>query len=301
MRSLFASHVFQLRKSHPNISLLMADIGNRMFDDFIFQFPESFLNCGIAEASMINIATGLALNSRLPFCYTITPFLILRALEQIKIGLAYHELPICLVGTGSGLSYGPLGPTHQSIEDISLIRSLPNISIYSPDSPAVLKCTLDNFVLSPSPTYIRIGKKGEPNFSPISTSPSHGSSLHSEGLILLVTTGPILSEALSLLTLFPRGSCTLISINALKPLDTYYLDQYLNNNTKYVITLEEHSVIGGLGSIVGEYILSSRFSPSLHKCGINDYYEHTLGSQGFLRDLHGLSTSKLYTLIGTLL
>ena len=94
MRSLFASHIFELRKSNPSISLLMADIGNRMFDDFISEFPDSFLNCGIAEASMINIATGLALNSRLPFCYTITPFLILRALEQIKIGLAYHELPI---------------------------------------------------------------------------------------------------------------------------------------------------------------------------------------------------------------
>ena len=118
-------------ENKENVVLLSGDIGNRMFDGLKKSRPNQFINCGIAEASMTSIASGLALNNLQPIIYTITPFATLRCLEQIKIGAAYHEAPIIIIGRGSGLSYSELGATHHSLDDIALFRSIPGINIYT--------------------------------------------------------------------------------------------------------------------------------------------------------------------------
>ena len=127
MRSLFAKEITNLAKSNKDIVLLSGDIGNRMFDDFKNTAPDRYINCGIAEANMMSLAAGMSLCGLRPFVYTITPFTTTRCLEQIKIGVAYHNSNVVIIGTGSGLSYAELGPTHHSLEDIAIIRSIPNI------------------------------------------------------------------------------------------------------------------------------------------------------------------------------
>ncbi len=162
MRDAFATELTNLSKEREDIVLLSGDIGNRMFDEFKKVSPNKFFNCGIAEANMMSMAAGMALSGLKPFVYTITPFTTTRCLEQIRIGVAYHEAPVTIVGTGSGLSYAELGPTHHSLEDIAIIRSIPNIRVLAPSDRNELMSQLQECVKYPRPTYIRIGKKGEP-------------------------------------------------------------------------------------------------------------------------------------------
>src|SRR5262249_3895225 len=126
MRNAFADEITALADADPRIVLLSGDIGNRLFDKFRERFPQRFYNCGVAEANMIGLAAGLALGGLRPVAYTITPFITTRCLEQIRVDICYHDVPVVIVGVGGGLSYASLGPTHHSCEDIALLRSLPN-------------------------------------------------------------------------------------------------------------------------------------------------------------------------------
>mgnify|MGYP003318362402 CR=1 FL=1 len=129
MRNAFAEELVNLADKDERIILLAGDIGFRIFDQFIEKFPDRFINCGIAEANMMSMAAGMALCGARPVIYTITPFTTLRCFEQIKIGAAYHNSNIVIVGTGSGLSYAELGPTHHSLEDIGILSTLPGLRI----------------------------------------------------------------------------------------------------------------------------------------------------------------------------
>ena len=174
MRDSFAKEVKNLAIDNKNIVLLSGDIGNRMFDDYKKIAPNRFINCGIAEANMMSMASGMALSGLQPIVYTITPFTTTRCLEQIRIGVAYHEAPVIIVGTGSGLSYAELGPTHHSLEDIAIIKSIPNINILTPADRNELVVQLREAVESKYPTYMRIGKKGEPSlYSSLDTCSRH--------------------------------------------------------------------------------------------------------------------------------
>ena len=133
-----------------------------MFDEFKEIAPNRFFNCGIAESNMMSVASGMALSGLKPIIYTITPFTTLRCLEQIKIGAAYHDAPVIIIGTGSGLSYAELGATHHSLDDIAILRSIPNIKILAPCDSNELRAFLKQSLDSQGQTYIRIGKKGEP-------------------------------------------------------------------------------------------------------------------------------------------
>ena len=132
MRNTFADEVTNLAKIDNRIMLLSGDIGNKLFDKFKAVDPSRFLNCGIAEANMIGVAAGLALNGLRPIVYTITPFTTTRCFEQIRVDICYHEAPVIIVGTGSGLSYAELGPTHHSLEDLAILRTLPGMQVIAP-------------------------------------------------------------------------------------------------------------------------------------------------------------------------
>ena len=132
MRNTFARIINQLAIENKNIVLLSGDIGNKMFDQLKKDCPTQFINCGIAEENMMSVAAGMALCNLRPIIYTITPFITTRCLEQIKIGVAYHNAPVVIVGTGSGLSYSELGPTHHSLDDIAILKTIPDINILAP-------------------------------------------------------------------------------------------------------------------------------------------------------------------------
>src|SRR3954464_5959413 len=166
MRNAFADEITQLGSSASRLVMLSADIGNRLFDKLKAKQPDRFYNCGVAEANMISLAAGLASCGMRPICYTITPFITARCFEQIRVDVCYHHMPVIIVGTGSGLSYAGLGATHHSLEDIALLRSLPGMQVLAPADSMELRSCLRTALKSDAPSYIRIGKKGEPVLFP---------------------------------------------------------------------------------------------------------------------------------------
>lgn len=294
MRNCFASEITRLAAIDERIVLLSGDIGNRMFDDFKEVAPDRFINCGISEAAMMSIAAGLALEGFRPFVYTIAPFTTTRCLEQIKIGAAYHGLPVVIVGTGSGLSYAELGPTHYSFEDIAILRSIPDLNILAPCDKIELASHLNETLKVSSPSYIRIGKKGEPDLHRTKAVPTIGkSNILREGRdVLLLGIGPLLEEALtSAVHLESIGvSTAVVSMGSIKPLDKEFL-RSAKARFKIWVTLEEHSVIGGLGSTVAEWLQQENSHEVILKIlGIPDIFIHELGNQSYMREKLGLDS-----------
>ena len=198
MRNAFARTMTELAQEREDVCLLSGDIGNRMFDRFKQVAPKRFLNCGIAEANMMSMAAGMGLSGMRPVVYTITPFTTTRCLEQIRTGVAYHDSPVVIVGTGSGLSYAEIGATHHSLEDIAIMRNIPNLKVCAPTDALELEAQLRQAIRDAKPTYIRIGKKGEPQLLSGNRSLGIGKAnlLKAGKKILILGIGPILSEAL---------------------------------------------------------------------------------------------------------
>ncbi len=297
MRSLFAKEITSIAKKNKKVVLLSGDIGNRMFDKFKDFAPERFINCGIAEANMMSLASGMALCGLRPVIYTITPFTTTRCLEQIKIGAAYHDANLLIIGTGSGLSYSELGPTHHSLEDIAVIRSIPGIRILTPSDPEELKVHLNESLLLNGPTYIRIGKKGEPNiFSKNNNLGIGKANLLKKGSdVLIITMGPIVSEALKASNDLSGENIdvAVATIGSIKPLDKKFLIEQITRNYKYWITLEEHGLVGGLGSLILEWALENSYLSKLKlkRIAVESKFINRLGNQDYTRKILKLDSS----------
>ena len=163
MRDAFAQELTLAAGEDPRVVMLSGDIGNRLFDKYKAAHPGRFFNCGVAEANMVTLAAGLAREGLRPIVYTITPFVTMRVMEQIRLDLCYHELPVIVVGVGAGLSYSALGPTHHSMEDIACLRALPKMTVVCPGDPVEGRLALRAALkIEKGPVYLRMGKKGEP-------------------------------------------------------------------------------------------------------------------------------------------
>ena len=302
MRDAFAKEVKLLAENNNEIVLLSGDIGNRMFDDYKKIAPNRFLNCGIAEANMMSMASGMALSGLKPIIYTITPFTTTRCLEQIRIGVAYHEAPVIIVGTGSGLSYSELGPTHHSLEDIAIMKSIPGINILTPSDKQELVIQLREAVLSKKPSYMRIGKKGEPDIFQSKDNVGIGrANLISEGEdILIIGIGPIVSEALEASKILKKSGINVgvATMGSIRPLDEDFLKKMVEKNFKRWITLEEHGTYGGLGTTLVEWLFENNINNIiLKKCGIPNLFIHELGNQKFTRKKYGMDSTGIIELV----
>lgn len=299
MRNQFASYLTELAKSDPRVVLLMGDIGNKLFDDFKQQFPERFYNCGIAEANMMSVASGLALNGLRPFVYSITPFVTTRCLEQVRVDVCYHKSPVTIVGTGSGLSYTELGPTHHSCEDLAIMRVLPDMSVFAPADSLELRACMKLILSRNSPAYMRIGKKGEPLIHESEPCIRLGSPVemksNPEASICLISTGtiaPLAGEVHDALLRLGTLSAW-FSLPNIKPLDVPSLVAKIRPY-KIIVTIEEHSVIGGIGSLMAETIMDENLSGiRLLKFGVGDWFLHETGTQHYARSRYGLSVDAL--------
>jgi len=292
MRDAFAREMTSLAAQRNDLTLLSGDIGNRMFDRFKQVAPERFLNCGIAEANMMSLAAGMALSGLRPVIYTITPFTTTRCLEQIRVGVAYHQAPVVIVGTGSGLSYAELGPTHHSLEDMAILRTLPGLNVLAPADSAELVAQLREALNSPSPTYIRIGKKGEPQLHQEGSHLGIGRAnlLRDGSDLLVVGVGPILGEALKAAeNLAGEGfSVAIASLGGVKPLDDAFLKSMVERFPRW-LSLEEHGITGGLGSALLEWLSEHDVQPiRLKRLGVPDVFLHELGNQAYTRRQLGL-------------
>src|ERR1700760_4170007 len=162
MRNAFADELTKIGDDDHRVIMLSGDIGNRLFDAFKDKHPNRFFNCGVAEAKMTGLAAGLAMNGLRPVTYTITPFVTTRCLEQIRVDVCYHDLPVTIVAVGAGLSYASLGVTHHANEDIAFLRALPGMSVVCPGDAHEVRAALRAAVAHDGPVYIRMGKKNEP-------------------------------------------------------------------------------------------------------------------------------------------
>lgn len=293
MRNAFVDELLKLASEDERIVLLSGDIGNRLFDPFKQAFPSRFYNCGVAEANMTSLAAGLAMCGLRPITYTIAPFNTTRCLEQIRVDICYNQLPVLIVGVGAGLSYGSLGATHHSCEDISFLRSLPNMSVLCPGDSVELRALFRQALRADGPAYLRIGKKGEPI---ICTDNSQiligqGNVIREGKEICLLSTGTMLPIAVEVAE--QLGHAQVVSFHTVKPLDTSLL-QTIFASFDGVVTLEEHSLIGGLGAAVAEWMADEQI---LHRgflrLGTPDVFPHKIGSQSYLRKKFGLDVPSI--------
>lgn len=292
MRNAFAAEITSLAVANDRIVLLSGDIGNRLFDTYKERQSERFMNCGVAEANMIGVAAGLAMCGFRPFVYTIAPFLTTRCLEQIRLDLCYHNLPVTLVGTGAGLSYASLGPTHHSLEDITFLRALPNMTVLCPADSMELRALLHATTAHDGPVYIRIGKKGEPDIHPTVPSLTIGQSLAlREGRdVCLISTGNMLPVAMEVGDrLAVLGiPASVISHPCVKPLDEKALSRAFAGH-RVVATIEEHSLVGGFGSAVAEWRTDRDLGGARHiRFGTTDWFPELIGNQQYLRQEMGI-------------
>lgn len=296
MRNAFARVLTKLAETDETLLLYYADIGNRLFNPLKEFAAERTINAGIAEANMASMAAGSAMMGHKPFIYTITPFTTARNFEQIKIDIAYQNQPVIIVGTGSGLSYANLGPTHHSFEDIALMRSLPNMNIVCPADAQELEILMPQLIALNKPCYFRIGKKNEPSVH--SSAPllrfGQAYTMIRGKKIAILATGTIMPLAQKLHThLSSLGiEAELVSFHTVKPLDTSYLDD-ANTRFEHLITLEEHNVAGGFGSAVLEYLADQNTSIKIHRFGIPDQFIDQVHSTEDARIKAGLTIEQI--------
>lgn len=263
MRNAFADEITQLAAADPRIVLVSGDIGNRLFDKFKAQFPDRFYNVGVAEADMISIAAGLAMGGLRPVTYTIASFAVYRALEQIRVDVGYHNQPVVMIGAGSGLSYAANGATHHCCEDLAVLRAIPNLTVACPADAWEVRGLLREALKSETPVYLRIGKKGEPTVhrSVPDVRLGQGLIIRSGSDVAVLCTGTLLPEAVAAAETLSSTSLRrepgplsieVISFHTVKPLDEELLRRVFGSY-RLVVTVEEHSRIGGLGSAVAEW------------------------------------------------
>lgn len=297
MRNAFAAELTALVKDDPRIVLLSGDIGNRLFDNFKALAPDRFFNCGAAEANMIGVAAGLAMNGFRPIAYTITPFVTSRCYEQIKVDVSYHNLPVIIVGTGSGLSYASLGATHHSLEDIAIMRVLPHVAVVCPADGHEVRAALKEALDYNGPVYLRIGKKGEPAVHSATPQLKIGKAIvMRDGKdVCLLSAGNTLPLAFKVADELVSAGLTsrVVSFHTVKPLDQEMLKE-VSARFPVVATLEEHSLAGGFGSAVSEWINDNGFFPGrLLRFGARDEFLHESGSQEYARAKYGLTVEEI--------
>ncbi len=256
MRNAFAEAVTALANTNPDVVLLVGDIGNRLFDQMKGQHPDRFYNCGIAEANMTGVASGLAASGLRPITYTITPFNTLRCFEQIRVDICYPDLPVVVVGTGAGLSYAALGATHHSMEDIAILRTLPNMHVVCPADQVEVRLAVKSAVELGRPTYIRLGMKGEPivHVTPPDFRIGRGISLREGSDVAILSVGNMLAVAMQCADQLQSVgvSTKVVSLHTIKPLDDDLLSTVFVKH-RLVAVVEEHGLAGGAGSAILEW------------------------------------------------
>ena len=280
MRKTFINTLIDLARKDKDIVLITPDMGFSVLEPFFDEFPERAINCGIAEQNAVSIASGLALMGKKPYVYTIIPFLTGRAYEQVRLEVAYMNTNVKLIGIGAGFTYGAAGATHHAIEDISLMRTLPNMSVCCPGDNNEAEQIIRETVKNNKPMYIRIGRHNRGIFDNNTIEIGKASIIEKGEDIAIISTSNMLPDAYDYCQkLKSEGRKPyLISMHTIKPLDKECLLSLINKGVE-IQTMEEHSVIGGLGSAVAEVIAESGKGIKFKRIGVPDEFSHFIGSQ----------------------
>ena len=293
MRTTFIDTLTELAAADPRITLVTGDLGFGVVQKFAERFPGQFVNAGVAEQNMTGLATGMALAGRIVFTYSIANFPTLRPLEQIRNDACYHQANVVVVAVGGGLSYGAFGMTHHATEDIAILRSLPQMTVVAPGDPTETTAATKKVAEGIGPTYLRLGRAGEPmvHTGPIDWQLGKALEARPGSDATIISTGAMLATAVAAaeeLATSEGLNIRVLSMHTIKPLDVAAV-LAAAEETGSVITLEEHSILGGLGGAVAE-VLCEACVPNVafQRIGLPSEYITEVGNQDHLRAVHGL-------------
>src|SRR5215510_9214394 len=259
MRKRSLDMVHALAKRDERVVFIGSDLSPNLLGEMKKEFPSRYYMEGIAEANIIGMAAGMAMDGFIPYVNTIATFITRRCYEQVAVDLCLHDLPVRLIGNGGGYVYAPLGPTHEAIEDIAIMRALPRMTVTAVCDAEEMTRLMDATLDWPHPIYIRLGKGGDP----IVSKPERGFAIGKaidmiegqtgESDVLLIGTGVATTQALKAASSLQADGirCRLLHVHTVKPLDVETIVDAATR-TRLVVTVEEHSVVGGLGSAVLE-------------------------------------------------
>lgn len=305
MRTAFFRAVMDAASIDPRITLIVGDLGFGVVEPFAKRFPAQFLNAGVAEQNLTGVAAGMALMGRVVFTYSIANFPTLRCLEQIRNDVCYHRANVKIVAVGGGFAYGALGVTHHATEDLAVMRSLPEMTVVAPGDPIEAELATRAIIAHPGPCYLRLGRAGEPvvHDSGVDFELGKAIRLRDGSDLTIISTGGMLSTALEAATqLDVRGiSSRVLSMHTLKPLDEDAIAAAARE-TAAILTLEEHSRIGGLGGAVAEVLAEIEgIHVPFRRIGLPPGFAPLAGSQEYLRAAHGLGAESVVQTVLNLL
>jgi len=299
MRSAFIAELYDLAKSNKDVMGLVADNGAIVYDQFRRDFPKQFMNFGISEATMVSVAAGLASCGKIPFAYTISVFLTMRAYEQVRDDVCLQKMNVKLVGIGAGFGYADLGPTHHATEDIALMRSLPEITVLSPADPVESKMATRAAAELTGPVYLRLGTGRATRLFPEDHQFIVGKGvLVKEGSdVTIMSTGGMLLDVIKAHEELERSglSVRVVHIHTIKPLDKKIILESAQE-TGAILTVEEHSIYGGFGGAVAEVLAEECVLPLCFKrLGLKGVFPDGYGTHQEMKDINGLSYKHIMT------
>jgi len=306
MRKKCLDGVYELAKKDPRVVFIGSDLGPGTLDRFKKDFPERFFMEGVSEANVVGMAAGLALEGKIVYVNTIATFLTRRCFEQVVLDLGLHNANVRLIGNGGGVVYAPLGPTHLAIDDLAIMRAIPNMTIVAPCDANEMGRLMPQTVEHRGPMYIRLGKGGDPIVSTDAVPFQIGRAIPvvRGGDVLLVSTGITLKIALDAAAeLKAQGvSASVLHMPTVKPLDVEtFLAQAAPVDA--IVAIEEHTIVGGLGGALAEVVAEAGFEPAkrFKRIGIPDVFPHGYGSQATMMAHYGITAERTIAVVRELL
>ena len=297
MRDTFVRTLIGLAKENKNIELITGDLGFGVLKPFWEQLPDQFTNAGIAEQNMTTVAAGMALEGKIVFTYSIGNFPTLRCLEQIRNDCAYHQANVKIVCVGGGFVYGSLGMSHQATEDLAILRALPDVVVLAPGDLVEAEEATKAMVNYPGTCYLRLGRGGEKRIHDHIDNFQIGKAIQVKDgeKIAIFSTGSIFEEVEGTYDILTQKgfSPAVYTFPTVKPIDAEVIRDCAQR-FDYIVTCEEHNIVGGFGSAVAEVMAEMKNrKAALIRIGMEDQYAVLVGNQKYLRDKYGMSAEKI--------
>lgn len=297
MRQTALNMVYELAKRDPRVVFVGSDLGVNTLNKFKAEMPERFFMEGVSEQNIIGLTAGLAMDGFIPYVNTIATFLTRRCYEQVAVDLCIHKLPVRLIASGGGVVYAPLGPTHIALEDMGIMRALPNMGVVAPVDAEEMRRLMPQTLDWEGPLYIRLAKGGDPVVSREENGFTLGRAvaMRDGGDVVLVATGVMTERCLKAADILASVGIRagILHMHTVKPLDTISLLERVEGR-RLVVTVEEHTLVGGLGSAVAEaFADAGRPLPRLLRLGLPDAFTRIYGSQDDHLALNGLDPEGL--------
>jgi len=296
MRNTCLNMVYELAKRDPRVVFIGSDLSPGLLAEMKQAYPNRWYMEGVTEANVIGMAAGMAMEGYIPYVNTIATFITRRCYEQVAVDLCLHDLPVRLIGNGGGLVYAPLGPTHLAIEDIAIMRALPNMAVVAVCDPQEMTRFMENSLDWPSPIYIRLAKGGDPVVSRPENGFTFGKAIpmrkaRDRRPVVLLSTGVMTTNCLAAAALLEREGCdvSVVHFHTIKPLDEEAVLEH-TANARLVVTAEEGIAIGGFGSAVTDLLVQEmdQYLPRIVRLALPDAFPHKYGAQNDLLEIYGL-------------